>query len=282
MEYRTKDYVEDQDHLPTTLRKGSSVVSDLSVKPIGFKVLGVRVHAVQIPDAIIQMEHWIEGRSRCHYVAVTGMHGVTEAQQDSAFKQILNSADLVVPDGMPLVWLGRRFGFDLARRVYGPELMETFCRATGAKYRHFFYGGAPGVSELLARLMEAQHGVRVAGTYSPPFRRLTEEEDRAIVSRIQEAAPDVLWIGLSTPKQERWMYAHRARLQVPVLMGVGAAFDLNTGRVRQAPRWIRENGFEWLFRLLAEPRRLWRRYIIGGSSFVWNVCLELTRLRRFE
>ncbi len=260
----------------------NTTMSEARAKPACFRVLGVRVDAVQIPDAIVQMERWIQERSGCHYVAVTGMHGVTEAQQDSAFKEILNSADLVVPDGMSLVWLGRRFGFDLARRVYGPELMETFCRATGAKYRHFFYGGAPGVSELLARLMEAQHGVRVAGTYSPPFRRLTEEEDRAIVSRIQEAAPDVLWIGLSTPKQERWMYAHRARLQVPVLMGVGAAFDLNTGRVRQAPRWIRENGFEWLFRLLAEPRRLWRRYIIGGSSFVWNVCLELTRLRRFE
>ena len=247
-----------------------------------FRVLGVRVDAVQIPDAILRIERWINERARCHYVAVTGMHGVTEAQKDAAFKNVLNSADLVVPDGMPLVWLGRYRGFALKRRVYGPELMNTFCAETGAKYRHFFYGGAPGVAEHLAKQLEKQHNIRVVGTYSPPFRQLTVEEDRAIVALIEAAAPDVLWVGLSTPKQERWMYEHHARVQVPVIVGVGAAFDLNSGKLRQAPSWMREHGLEWLFRLLAEPRRLWRRYILGGSSFVWNVSLELTRLRRFE
>jgi N-acetylglucosaminyldiphosphoundecaprenol N-acetyl-beta-D-mannosaminyltransferase len=210
------------------------------------------------------------------------MHGVTEARNDSAFKEILNAAGLVVPDGMPLVWLGRHCGFPLQRRVYGPELMRTFCRETGPKYRHFFYGGAPSLADELAAVMHREYGIQVAGTYSPPFRPLTEEEDAQLVALIEAASPDVLWVGLSTPKQERWMYGHKDKFSVPVLLGVGAAFDLNTGRLRQAPRFMRENGLEWLFRLLAEPRRLWRRYLIGGSAFLWHVSLELTGLKDFE
>jgi N-acetylglucosaminyldiphosphoundecaprenol N-acetyl-beta-D-mannosaminyltransferase len=245
-----------------------------------FKVLGVRVNAVQIPGVIAQMENWIADRSPSHFVAVTGMHGVTEAQHDPLFKQILNSADLVVPDGMPLVWLGRHHGHPLERRVYGPELMRTFCRATGSKYRHFFYGGMPGVAALIANVLESQHGINVVGHYSPPFRPLSNQEDEEIVSLINAVRPDVLWIGLSTPKQERWMYEHRPRLLVPALVGVGAAFDLNSGRSRQAPRWMREHGLEWFFRLLQEPRRLWKRYLIYGSEFACRVILELLSLRR--
>jgi N-acetylglucosaminyldiphosphoundecaprenol N-acetyl-beta-D-mannosaminyltransferase len=247
-----------------------------------FKVLGVRVHAVQIPDVIAQMENWIAERAPSHFVAVTGMHGVTEAQHDPLFKQILNSADLVVPDGMPLVWLGRHHGHPLERRVYGPELMQTFCRATGSKYRHFFYGGMPGVAALIANVLESKHGISVVGHYSPPFRALSNQEDEEIISLINAARPDVLWVGLSTPKQERWMYEHRPRLLVPAMVGVGAAFDLNSGRSRQAPRWMREHGLEWLFRLLQEPRRLWKRYLIYGSEFACRVTLELLSLRRLD
>jgi N-acetylglucosaminyldiphosphoundecaprenol N-acetyl-beta-D-mannosaminyltransferase len=248
-----------------------------------FRVLGVRVNAVQIPQVIEWMEQCIEERGTARYVAVTGMHGVTESNQDPEFRTILKDADMVVPDGMPLVWLGRLRGFShLARRVYGPELMETFCRETGAKYRHFFYGGAPGVADHLAQAEQERHGIRIAGTYCPPFRPLTEEEDKAVMALINEAAPDVLWIGLSTPKQERWMYEHRKRLNVPLMLGVGAAFDLNIGRLKQAPEWMRERGLEWLFRLLAEPKRLWRRYLVQGSRFVWNVLLELAALRIYE
>jgi N-acetylglucosaminyldiphosphoundecaprenol N-acetyl-beta-D-mannosaminyltransferase len=129
---------------------------------------------------------------------------------------------------------------------------------------------------------QERHGIRVAGTYCPPFRALTEEEDKEVVARINAAAPDVVWVGLSTPKQERWMREHRDRLNVPLMLGVGAAFDLNTGRLKQAPKWMRERGLEWLFRLLAEPKRLWRRYLVQGSRFVWNVLLELTTLRVYE
>lgn len=248
-----------------------------------FHVLGIPVNAVQIPDAIAWMRFCIRERGRSRYVAVTGMHGVTETRSDAEFRNILKNADLVVPDGMPLVWLGRLRGFrQLVRRVYGPELMETFCRETGSEYRHFFYGGAPGVADHLAQVEHERHGVVVAGTYCPPFRPLTDEEDSEVVALINASGADVVWVGLSTPKQERWMYQHRDKLNVPLMLGVGAAFDLNTGRLQQAPRWMRENGLEWLFRLIAEPKRLWRRYLVQGSKFVWNVLLELTALRAYE
>lgn len=247
-----------------------------------FKVLGVRVHCMQIPDVIEQITRWIDERDACHFIAFTGMHGVSESQRDTFFKSILNEADLVVPDGMSLVWLGRRDGHAIERRVYGPELMQTFCRETGARYRHFFYGGAEGVPERLAETLQQQFGITIAGCYSPPFRPLTPDEDQAVIDRIHAAAPDVLWVGLSTPKQERWMYEHRPRLRVPVLLGVGAAFDFKTGRAKQAPHWMRERGLEWAFRLLHEPKRLWRRYLVNGSEFVWLVALEQLSLRKFK
>ncbi len=247
-------------------------------------MLGVRVDAIQIPGAVERLEDWIGRRERCHYVAVTGMHGVMEALHDSSFHAILNSADMVVPDGMPLVWLARLAGHKLARRVYGPEFMMTFCETTeGRGYRHFFYGGKPGVAEKLASALTSRFPrIQVAGICVPPFRPLTPEEDGEVVSQIERAAPDVLWVGLSTPKQERWMNAHRYRLKVPVLVGVGAAFDIHAGEVRQAPRWMREHGLEWLFRLCSEPRRLWRRYIVYGSEFLFWVALEQLGLRKFE
>ena len=247
-----------------------------------FSVLGVRVSAVQISDTVARMERWINSGKTGRYVAVTGMHGVSESRHDPQFRDILNSASLVVPDGMPLVWLGRWHGHPLRRRVYGPELMETFCRETGSRYRHFFYGGAPGVAQDLARRLRDQFGITVAGTYTPPFRALTEEEERDFAGRVQEAAPDVLWVGLSTPKQERWMFEHRHTLRVPVMLGVGAAFDLNSGRLRRAPWWMRENGLEWLYRLLVEPRRLWKRYLVTIPSSISSVSLEILHLKSYE
>lgn len=247
-----------------------------------FRVLGVPVNAIQIPGAIAAMEEWVRERAGTHFVTVTGMHGVVEAQHQPGFKNILNSADLVVPDGMPLVWIGRRHGYNMPRRVYGPELMETFFKTTGKRYSHFFYGGADGVADLLAARMRNRYDIRVAGVYSPPFRSLTVEEEGQIADMIQEAAPDVLWVGLSTPKQEQWMWAFHDKVDVPVMVGVGAAFDFHTGRVRQAPVWMREHGLEWFFRLVSEPRRLWRRYLIYGSQFVWNVNLEFLKLRKFN
>jgi N-acetylglucosaminyldiphosphoundecaprenol N-acetyl-beta-D-mannosaminyltransferase len=242
-----------------------------------FEVLGVRVHAVQMSDAIAQLRSWIQNRESGRYVAVTGMHGVAESRQDSYFREILNNADLVVPDGMPLVWLGRWHRFSMRQRVTGSELMAAFCRQTGPRCRHFFYGGGPGVAEDLARALWEKYGIVVAGTYTPPFRPLTEEEEREVAAQVQESAPDVLWVGLSTPKQERWMYEHRDTLQVPVMIGVGAAFDLNSGNLQRAPVWMQEHGLEWLFRLYAEPQRLWKRYLVTIPKTAWFVCLELIR-----
>jgi N-acetylglucosaminyldiphosphoundecaprenol N-acetyl-beta-D-mannosaminyltransferase len=239
------------------------------------------VDAVQIPEVISRMTRWIEERRVGNYIAVTGMHGIMEAQHSAQFKEILNGASLIVADGMPLVWVGKIRRFALRRRVYGPELMETFCRVTGNRFRHFFYGGAPGVADQLGEVLNQRFGIRVAGAYSPPFRHLRSDEERTVMELLHTSRPDVLWVGLSTPKQESWMAEYRNRAGIPVIVGVGAAFDFFTGRARQAPTWMREHGLEWLFRLSTEPRRLWRRYLIYGSQFAWNVALELTGIRRF-
>lgn len=242
----------------------------------GFQVLGVRVDAVQLSDTVEQLRRWIDDReSTTRFVAVTGMHGIAESRESSDFRRVLNAADLVVPDGMPLVWVGRTKGHRLRERVCGSELMDDFCRVSGNAYRHFFYGGAPGVAEQLAKMLHKKHGIVVAGTYSPPFRPLTEDEQNDFAVRLEQSAPDVLWVGLSTPKQEKWMYQQRIKLRVPVMLGVGAAFDMNSGRSRRAPHWMRECGLEWLFRLLQEPRRLWRRYLISIPKATWFVGLEL-------
>ena len=239
-----------------------------------YQVLGVRVNAVQIPDIIRVIEGWVRARAGAKYIAVTGMHGVAEARNDPRFREILNSAGLVIPDGMPLVWLGRLQGFgEVKRRTPGSEVMEEFFKQTGSKYSHFFYGGVPSVADMLAKAEHERHGIRIAGTYCPPFRPLTQTEEDEVQKMIRETKPDVLWVGLSTPKQEKWMYEHRS-LPVPVMLGVGAAFNMNIGRLKRAPEWMQNAGLEWLFRLLIEPRRLWRRYLIEGSRFAWAVWLE--------
>jgi N-acetylglucosaminyldiphosphoundecaprenol N-acetyl-beta-D-mannosaminyltransferase len=234
-----------------------------------------------MPDAVEQLRSWIDGPpTATRYVAVAAMHSIAEAREDDRFRLILNTADLVVPDGMPLIWNGRLQGFSLAHPVCGAELMHNFCRVSGTAYRHFFYGGAPGVAEKLAQTLQEQHGIVVAGTYTPPFRALTEDEEAKIASLVEEKSPDVLWVGMSCPKQEKWMYEHRDRLKVPVMLGVGAAFDMNSGKSPRAPEWIRGSGFEWLFRLVSEPQRLWRRYLITIPRTVWFVCLELLQFSK--
>jgi N-acetylglucosaminyldiphosphoundecaprenol N-acetyl-beta-D-mannosaminyltransferase len=240
-----------------------------------FETLGVRVHAARMDQVVAQMERWIGEGSRGHSIAATGMHGLVEAQHDPEFKKILNATDLVVPDGMPLVWLARRRGYRLPQRVYGPDLMMTFCQRAERKYRHFFYGGEPGVAERLAELLQRRFpGVEIAGVFSPPFRPLSAAEDDEIVTLISGSSPDVLWVGLGTPKQERWMFELGHRIKVPVMVSVGAAFDMLSGRQKQAPRWLRDRGLEWLFRLMREPRRLWRRYLLGGPQFLAYLVLE--------
>ena len=244
-------------------------------------VLGVGVSAINIPTAVAEMERWIAEGAR-HYVCVSGAHGVMESQRDETLRAIHNRAGMVTPDGMPLVWMSRLHGAKHVSRVYGPDLMLAFLeQSAGKAYRHFFYGGAEGVPERLVQALQTRFpDLIVAGTYSPPFRALTADEQRGILEHINAAKPDVVWVGLSTPKQEYWMAANRAQLNAPVLMGVGAAFDFHAGLKPQAPLWMQRNGLEWLFRLVTEPKRLWRRYAYIVPMFLFLVVLQELGLRR--
>jgi N-acetylglucosaminyldiphosphoundecaprenol N-acetyl-beta-D-mannosaminyltransferase len=243
-------------------------------------VLGVGVSAINMPIALATIERWIDTREQ-HYVCITGVHGVMESQRDEALRRIHNRAGLVTPDGMPMVWLSRVNGQRHVTRVYGPDLMLAVCaRSEPRADRHFFYGGADGVVDcLVERLCRRFPMLKVVGSYTPPFRALTAAEDADVVRRINDANPDIIWVGLSTPKQEEWMAEHVGRVRAPVLIGVGAAFDFHAGLKKQAPRWMQRAGLEWLFRLATEPRRLWRRYLANNPAFVWRVCLQLARVR---
>ena len=243
-------------------------------------ILGVAVNAATMEETLATIEGWIV-RGEPHYVCVTGMHGVMECQQDEELRRIHNAAGLVTTDGMPLVWYCRLKGQRRAERVYGPDLMLALCaRSVARGYRHFLYGATPAVLEALAvRLAERFPGIRIVGSFSPPFRPLSADEDAAIGSRIRDARPDLVWVGLSTPKQERWVASHVDRLGA-VLLGVGAAFDFHAGTKRQAPRWMQRAGLEWLFRLLSEPRRLYRRYLVNIPLFIGHLALDAMGRRR--
>lgn len=250
--------------------------------PPRVNILGVGVHALNLPLAVENIREVISRRGK-GYVCVTGVHGICEAQSDPAFRSILNHAFLNTPDGMPTVWLGRAAGFREIGRVYGPDLLLEVCQASEASgWRHYFYGGGEGTADALAVTLVGKFPhLQIAGTFTPPFRPLTPEEFADLQNRVVAARPDIFWVGLSTPKQEKFMSATLAELQVPVMIGIGAAFDLISGRVKQSPRWIQRSGFEWLYRLLIEPRRLWRRYLRNNPLFVWLVFLQKAGLRRF-
>ena len=257
-------------------------VADSMARPSRINVLGVGVHALNLGSAVQAIGEAIASRAK-GYVCVTGVHGVCEAQADPKFRAILNGAFLNTPDGMPMVWLGLAAGFGDMSRVYGPDLLLEVCQASEtAGWRHYFYGGGEGTADALATtLVQKFPRLQIAGTFTPPFRPLTTEEFADLQQRVTAARPDIFWVGLSTPKQEKFMSSTLADLDVPVMIGIGAAFDLISGRVRQSPRWIQRSGFEWLYRLAMEPRRLWRRYLRNNPLFVWLVFLQKTGLRRF-
>lgn len=241
-------------------------------------VLGVAVSAITMTQAVDAIGTWIACRTP-HYVCVTGVHGVMECVRDDELRGIHERAGLVTPDGMPLVWLARHSGHPHVERVYGPDLMlEVLQQSTRRGWRHFFYGGAPLVAQqMAARLQSRFPALDVVGVYAPPFGPMTADEDDAIVQQINATGPDIVWVGLSTPKQERWMAAHIGRLSAQVLVGVGAAFDFHAGVKRQAPRWMQRSGLEWAFRLLNEPRRLGPRYLVNNPAFVWRLAVRWVR-----
>lgn len=245
-------------------------------------ILGVGISAITMPQAFAQIAAWVDSRAH-RYVSVCTVHTVMECQRNEAMRRAVNGAGLATPDGMPLVWLSRWWGGCEVTRVYGPDLMLALCRySVGRGYRHYFYGGAAGVPQLLAEKLQSRFpGLKVAGGYSPPFRPLSEQENAEIIAQINEANPDIVWVGLGTPKQDLWMAAHRDQLTAPVLIGVGAAFDFHTGRIPQAPHWMQNAGLEWLFRLWQEPRRLWYRYLVYNPLFITLVVAQQLGLRRY-
>lgn len=248
-------------------------------------ILGAGIDRITTDAAVARIEGWIrERRPRPRQVVVTGFHGIWIGCQDPSFRSILNRADLFCPDGIAPVWLARVRGEPLHERIPGAELMRRLLEVADVRgYSSFFYGDTTETLEALEpRLRERYPGHRIAGTRSPPFRPLSPAETAADLDRINASGADLLWIGLGLPKQERWIDAHLDRLRVPVVIGVGAAFGFLSGRVARVPPWLGDAGFEWLWRLAMEPRKLWRRDFIDGPRFLYHGLRESLayRLRR--
>jgi len=236
----------------------------------------VFVDAVDMPGAVRKLCAAASAQQG-GYVCVTGVHGVMESQRDEALREIHNQSLLTTPDGMPMVWMGQLQGFREMRRVYGPTLMLEVCReSVQHSFTHFLLGGIPGrVEELEQELERRFPGIAIVGVETPPFRTYTSDEELALVARVQALRPSFVWIGLSTPKQERLAARLSSFLPDVILLGVGAAFDMHAGRLRQAPAWMQALGLEWLFRLAIEPRRLWRRYLRNNPEFAFRAAAQI-------
>lgn len=243
-------------------------------------ILGVGVSAVNMETALERIDGWIASRE-LRYVCVCPVHSIMECRRSEEVRHIFNAAGMVTPDGMPVVWVSRLSGHPEVRRVYGPDLMLAVLERR--RHRHFFYGGGAGVAEKLAQCMKARFPqLEIAGTFEPTFAPLDELCTPEAAEAINRHEADVIWVGMSSPKQDRWMARMRPLLHAPVLIAVGAAFDFHTGTVRQAPRWMQRSGLEWLFRLAMQPRRLWRRYLIDNPWFLWELALQKLGLKRFQ
>ena len=273
-----------------TKRREAAAAEPLDARSLGggsgqsrVNVLGVEVSAINLEAAVEMILGWVAHGGQ-EYVCLAPVHAVMECYRSSELTGIYNRSGLTVPDGMPIVWLLRSKGYSAAGRVYGPDLILALMqRSSSAGPRHYFYGGTPeALDRLVLKLRAHSPDLQVAGCHAPPFRPLTAQEDRAAVEAINAAEPDILWVGLGSPKQERWMAAHRDKIHAPVMVGVGAAFDFLSGAKPQAPHWMQRSGLEWLYRLVTEPRRLWRRYLIDSPLFVAFVLAQSLGWRRFE
>lgn len=244
------------------------------------EILGVSVSVVDMQSATHQIGLWADARET-HYVCAADVNSIMQAQRNIAHLQALQDADMVLPDGTPLVWVARARGQRLMRRVSGPDIMLQLCEdGVNKGWRHYFYGGADGVADELARGFQRRFpGFLVAGTHAPPFRVLSPKEQADDLDRINASRAHIVWVGLGCPKQEIWMREHASRLKGAVVIGVGAAFDFHGGRIPRAPLWMRRNGLEWLHRLGCEPARLWRRYLVLGPEFLARATVETFRLR---
>lgn len=248
-------------------------------------IMGCNISSVTVIEALATIEMWINQRSkRCKFVVSTGFHGVWEAQKSTYFRNVLNSSDLFCPDGIAPVWLSRIMGEPLIGRVPGPDLLAAFLSAANIKgYSSFFLGDTPETLAVLTRKIKHRYpGHRIAGTLSPPFRALNENDNGAILDTIHKAKPDVLWVAFGLPKQELWIFEHLKRLDIPVAVAAGAAFGFISGKIRRAPLWMGGAGFEWLWRLAVEPRKLWRRDFVEGPKFLAHAIKVCARARHHE
>jgi N-acetylglucosaminyldiphosphoundecaprenol N-acetyl-beta-D-mannosaminyltransferase len=238
-------------------------------------VLGVGVHALDMEEAVRRSEYLLASGGQ-GYVCVTGVHGVMESQSDPELRATLNRAFLCLPDGMPTVWVGRLQGHTQMRRVYGPDFMIEMCRRSQAfGYRHFLYGGAPGVAERLkAKLESRMPCLQIVGTFTPPYGPMSTQQQTELSALVQQSRADIFWVGLSTPNQERFMADFCGRLAVKLMVGVGAAFDINAGLRSDAPHWIKQCGLQWLHRLCQEPLRLGPRYLKHNPRFLLAICRQ--------
>lgn len=237
-------------------------------------ILGVRISVVNLVQACAFVEECIKHKQKT-YVCVAPVSTIVDCQKDPQYSKIVNGAGMVTPDGMPVVWLGKLKGQKEIERTYGPDFMLSLCQLGEKKgHRHFFYGARSETNSLMAKKLQGLFPkMKIVGTFAPSLKAIGELEHRDVLQAIDNARPDVLWIGLGSPKQDYWMHHHRDQLDVPVMVGVGAAFDFIAGTKPQAPSWMRNNGLEWLFRFCCEPRRLWKRYLIGNTQFVYY-CLR--------
>ncbi len=260
--------------------------------PQRVNVLGVGISILDLPDAVERIVDGAEQPGHAGYVTITGVHGVIESQRDVALKKIYNRSYLSTPDGVPMVWVGRIKGHHSIERVYGPDLMlELSATTADTNHRHFYFGGNDGVAaELESKMKRRFAGLNVVGAVTPPFRPMTDAEYQRLYEELQETRPHFIWVGLGAPKQERFM--HDLLQRYPdltaewdhglILLGVGAAFDFHTGRLRQAPKFMQRSGFEWLFRLAMEPGRLWKRYAYTNSMFLCRIFPQLLGLKKYK
>jgi N-acetylglucosaminyldiphosphoundecaprenol N-acetyl-beta-D-mannosaminyltransferase len=244
-------------------------------------VLGVGAHALNIASAKATIQAALKRHTK-GYVCFVSVHGVMEAQHDPALMKIYDEALVVAPDGMPLVWVGHMQGHSSMERVAGPEMMLEIMG--GEEFRdctHFLCGGESGMAEELRDKLVARFPhLKICGTFTPPFRPMKLDEERALIEAVHRAQPDIIWVGLGAPKQEHFMARYLPLLDTTLMMGVGAAFLLHTGRISDSPRWVKRAGLQWAHRLLQEPTRLWRRYLLRNPSFMVRVALQFLRSGR--